>query len=84
MSPWTVALQAPLSMGFSRQEYCSRMPFTSPGDLPKSVIQPGSPELQADSLQSEPPGKPKDLRFLTNAQYHVSSTPVSNRRVSLP
>ena len=54
---WTIARQAPLSMGFSRQEYCSGLPVTSPGDLPDSGIKPGSPTLQADSLLSEPPEK---------------------------
>ena len=48
--------QAPLSMGFSRQEYWSGQPFPSPGDLPNPGIKPGSPALQADSLPSEPPG----------------------------
>ena len=57
-SPWTVAHQAPLSMGFSRQEYWSGLPFTSPGDLPNTGIEPRSPALQADSLLSERPGKP--------------------------
>ena len=56
-SPWTVARQAPLSMGFSRQEYWSGLPFPSPGDLPNPGIEPGSPALQADILSSEPPGK---------------------------
>ena len=51
--PWTVAHQAPLSMGFSRQEYWSRLPRPSPGDLPDSGIEPGSPALQADSLSTE-------------------------------
>ena len=50
MTPWTVAHQAPLSMGFSRQEYWSRLPFTTPGDLPHPGIKPGSPALQAVSL----------------------------------
>ena len=49
--------QAPLSMGFSRREYWSGLPFPSPGDLPESGIEPGFPVLQADSLPSEPPGK---------------------------
>ena len=56
---WTVAHQAHLSMEFSRQEYWSGLAFPSPGDLPDSGIKPGSPALQADSLPSEPPGKPK-------------------------
>ena len=57
-TPWTVAHQAPLSMGFSRQEYWSGLPFPSPGDLPNPGIEPWSPALQADALTSEPPGKP--------------------------
>ena len=57
-TPWTVARQAPLSMGFSRQEYWSGLPFPSPGGLPNPGIEPGSPALQADALSSEPPGKP--------------------------
>ena len=56
---WTVAHQAPLSMGFSRQEYWSGLPFPSPGDLPNSGIEPWSPALQADALTSELPGKPQ-------------------------
>ena len=59
MTPWTVTLQAPLSMGFSRQEYLSGLPCPSAGDLPQPGIKPGSPALQADSLPSEPPGKPR-------------------------
>ena len=55
-TPWTVACQAPLSMGFSRQEYWSGLPFPSPGDLPDPGIKPGPPALQADALPSEPPG----------------------------
>ena len=49
----TVVCQAPLSMGFSRQEYWSGLPFPSPGDLPNPEIKPGSPALQADSLPTE-------------------------------
>ena len=51
---WTGAHQAPLSMGFSRKEYLSGLPFPSPGDLPNPGFEPGSPTLQADSLPSEP------------------------------
>ena len=54
MTPWTVARQAPSSMGFSRQEYWSELPFPSSGDLPDPGIEPGSPALQADSLPTEP------------------------------
>ena len=57
-TPWTVGYQAPSSMEFSRQEYWSGLPFPSPGDLPNPGIEFGSPELQADTLPSEPPGKP--------------------------
>ena len=56
VTSWTVAHQAPLSMGFSRQEYWSRLPFPSPRDLLDPGIEPRSPSLQADSLPSEPPG----------------------------
>ena len=59
-APWTVAYQASPSMGFSRQEYWSGLPFPSPGDLPDSGTEPGSPTLEADALISEPPGKPKN------------------------
>ena len=58
VATWTVAYQAPPSMDFSRQEYWSGLPFPSPGDLPDPGIKPGSPTLQADTLPSEPPGKP--------------------------
>ena len=54
-TPWTVAYQASPSMGFSRQEYWSGLPFPSPGDLPDPGIEPGSPTLEADALTSEPP-----------------------------
>ena len=53
-TPGTVASQAPLSMGFSRQEYWSGQPFPSPEDLPDPVIEPRSPALRADALPSDP------------------------------
>ena len=53
--------QAPLSMGFSRQEHWSGLPFPPPGDLPDPGTEPGPPALQADSLLSEPPAKPQAL-----------------------
>ena len=56
-TPWTVAYQVALSMGFSRQEYWSGLPFPSPGDLPNPGIEPWYPALQADALPSELPGK---------------------------
>ena len=58
VTPWTVACQAPLSMGFSRQEYWSGLPFPSPGNLPDLGIEPRSPVLQTDSLPTELLGKP--------------------------
>ena len=66
-TPWTIAHQAPPSMGFSRQGYWSRLPFSSSGDLPNPGIKPGSPALQADSLPFEPQGKPclsKPVHFI--------------------
>ena len=59
VTPWIVACWAPLSMGFSRQEYWSGLPFPSPGDLPDPGIELGFPTLEANALTSEPPGKPK-------------------------
>ena len=58
VTPCTVAYQAPPSMGFSRHECWSGLPFSSPGDLPDPGVEPRSPTLQADALLSEPPGKP--------------------------
>ena len=65
MIPWTVAHQTSLSMGFSRQEDWSGLPFPSPGDLPDPEIKPVSPALQADSLPSELPGKQFVLPFIS-------------------
>ena len=56
VTPWTVARQTPLSMGFSMQEYWSGLPFPPPGDLPNPGIEPRSPALQASSLPTELPG----------------------------
>ena len=60
---WTVAHQASPSMGFSRKEYWSGLPFPSPGDLPDPGIKPRSPTLQADALTSALPGKPLNTRI---------------------
>ena len=73
--PWTVVYQASLSMGFSRQEYWSGLPFPSPGDLPDPGIKPGSPTLQADALTSEPPGKPMGTPFLGVLALHKGIIP---------
>ena len=58
VTPWTVAHQAPLSVGFPRQEYRSGLPCPPPGDLPDPGIEPAATASQADSLPTEPPGKP--------------------------
>ena len=58
VTPWTVARQAPLSRGISKQEYWSGLPFSSPGDLPDPGTEPRSPALQADSLPTKLGGKP--------------------------
>ena len=57
-TPWTGARQAPLSMGFSRQEYWSGLPFPPPGDLPDPGFELASPALAGRFLAIEPPGKP--------------------------
>ena len=65
---WTVAHQAPPSMGFSRQEHWSGLPFPSPGDLPNSGMEPRPPASQADALTSEPPGKPSPTGTIKSLQ----------------
>ena len=80
-TPWTVAYQAPLSMGFSRQEYWSGLPFPSPGDLPNPGIEPGSPALQTDALPSEPPHTHTHTHTHTHSLIYIflfSSSAVSN------
>ena len=64
MNLWTTVCQAPLSRGFSREEYWSGLPCPPPGDLPNPGIKPRSPILQVDSLSFEPPGKPKHKLLL--------------------
>ena len=58
-TPWTVVHHAPLSRGFSRQEYWSGLPFPPPGDLPGPGIEPASAALVAGFFTTKPPGKPK-------------------------
>ena len=62
VTPWTVTHQAPLSMGFSRQEYWSGLSCPPPKELPSLGIKPRSLALQANSLLYEPPGKPKKYK----------------------
>ena len=77
-TPETVAYQAPSSMGFSRWEYWSVLPFPSPGHLPDQGIEPGSPTLQADSLTSEPPGKTREPWMVWKGKK------IGHRKVSSP
>ena len=63
--------QAPLSMGFPRQEYWSELPFPTSGTLPKPGVKPGSPALQVDSLQTAPLGKPIVLRATTRKNIYI-------------
>ena len=71
-TPWTAAHQASPFMGFSRQEYWSRVLFPSPGDLSDPGIEPRSPALRADALTSEPPGNPNSELNITNPFFHTS------------
>ena len=67
----TVAHQAPLPRGFSRQGYCSGLPFPSPGDLPDPGIEAGSPALQADSLPTELQGKLNDNKLCAQSLSYI-------------
>ena len=80
MTPWTVGHQAPVSMGFPRQEYWSGLPFPSPGDLPDPEIEPRSPALQADALTSKPRGKP--THCLGGVNNQLTSNFTETRQVS--
>ena len=68
-TPWTVACQAPLCMGFPRQEYWSELPFPIPGDLPDPGIEPISPALAGRFLTTAPPGTPG----LTDTIYSIQN-----------
>ena len=68
--PWTIAHQAPLSMGFPRQEHWSRLPFPSPGDLPNPGIKPRSPTLAGRFLTTEPWGKPYERLYRNTYSWH--------------
>ena len=69
-TPRTAAFQGSLSMGFSRQEYWSGLPFPSPGDLPDPGIEPMSAALAGGFFTTEPPGKPAYIYIYTNIQYN--------------
>ena len=73
-TPWTVDHKAPLSVGLSRQEYWSGLPFPSPGDLSNPGFEPGSPTLQADTLPSELSRKSYSTHMLICSlavDYHI-------------
>ena len=72
MTPWTVAHQASLSLGFSRQAYWSGLPFPSPGALSHSGTEPGSPALQADSLLTELQGNPREQEEEGKKKLHLN------------
>ena len=90
VTPWTVAHQASLSMGFSRQEYRSGLPYPLPGVFPIQGSNPclgASPALQVDSVPTEPPGKPhrtyhKTSLFFTSLSPHRSLTKRQKRYFS--
>ena len=80
-TPWTVARQAPLSVGLSRQAYWSGLPFSSLGDLPDSGIEhmsPVSPALQVDSFITEPPGKEEEWSNVPNDPNRSSQMRIEN------
>ena len=70
VNPWTIVHQASLSLGFSRQESWKGLPFPPPGDLSNAGMEPGSPELQEDSLQSKPPGKSLSIHWGLSKTYN--------------
>ena len=80
-APMDCGYQAPLSMGFSRQEYQSGLPFPSPGDLPDPGIKPRSPVLQADTLPFEPPGKPKPFYMTPESIFLAPTFPLNPRYI---
>ena len=92
VTPWSIAHQAPLSMGFSREKYWNGLPFPSPGDLPDPGIEPRSPALKADSFPSEPPGNPILCWVLPKNNYSLFSSNICSqgwgvskkRRVLIP
>ena len=81
-TPWTVAHQAPLSMGFSRQEYWNEVPSPSLEDLANLGIEPRSPALQAGSLPSVPPGKPLITHHLKLKPIHLILSPIIKKYFS--
>ena len=85
-TPWTIARQALLSVGFFKQEYWSGLPFPSPGDLPDPGVEPESLALQADPLLCQPPGEPREKRqdVLTVGVFSLSSSPINEQTARYP
>ena len=86
-TPWTVARQAPLSMGFSRQEPWSGLPFPSPGDLPDpgiELLSTVSPALQADSSPTELQGKPKPRQCVEKQRRYSADKGPYSKGYGLP
>ena len=76
-TPWTAAFQAPPSMGFSREEYWSGLPFPSPGDLPDPEIEPTPPALAGGFFTTEPSGKSFNTYFIVNAMIIFKCTEIA-------
>ena len=74
--PWTVACQSPLSMGFPRQEYWSKLPSPSSRDLPGSGIESTSPALAGRFFTTMPPGKPKKKHNLNKIEFLIPTWPL--------
>ena len=81
-TPWTIAQQAPLSMGFCRQEYWNGLPFPSPGDRPNPEIEPISLALAGRFLTTEPPGKP--LCTLCVLAAHTQLKLITHHQIAIP
>ena len=82
MTPWTVAHQAPLSIGFSRQEYWSGLPFPPPGDLPDTGIEPTSatsPALEGEFFTTVPPGRP--IKPVLELKWIIQKILINQREV---
>ena len=81
---WTVTRQALLSMGYPRQDYWSGLLFPSPGDLPDPGLQSASPALAGGFLTTEPPGKPKNMKYLgINPIKGVKNLCIGNYKILL-
>ena len=82
VTPWTIACQASLSMGFPRGEYWSGLPFPSPRDLPDPVIETVSPPLTSRFFITEPPGKPHHFWYLSHCVCGTEVTELLHREVN--